>query len=273
MFLQTYLPAPTLVTIGAFSVHWYGLLMAISVIVGYWLVRKIMRERAEEVQKFDEILGWLIIGGLVGARIFDVFIFEWWYFTDHLGDIYKLWQGGLSWHGALLGGGVVLWLWCRRYSRSFLSVLDWFAPALALGQAIGRWGNYFNQELFGLPTSLPWGIPIDQLHRPLAYASANYFHPTFLYESLALVVIFIILFILRKKPWPAGKLFGFYLLLASVVRLGLEFLRIDEQVLVAGMRVGLLVAIAGLLVGGWLVLRTVIRNPPRPAGGGEAISK
>lgn len=264
-FLNTYLPSPIIFNWGSLSLHWYGLLLSIGVLLGYGLSRHLWRERGGQVNKFDSLLLWLLLGGFIGARLIDVFVFEWWYFKDNLFEIWKIWQGGLAFHGSLFGGAVALWLWCKHNKHTWLELADVLAPALALAQAIGRWGNYFNQELFGLPTTLPWGIPIVLSYRPAAYSTFTHFHPTFLYESLGLLILTLVLWKLRKHNWRKGQLFSLYLIASGILRLALEFLRIDDQSPILGVRAGLLIAflvvITGLVIWWRLAQKLPVTTP------------
>lgn len=256
-FFHSYLPSPVIVEWGPWQLHWYGALVGLAALIGYWLVRRQWLKSGRKLIEFDKLFGWLLLAGLVGARLLDVFLFEWWYFQNHLVDILYFWQGGLSWHGGLLGGAVVLGVYYHKTLADLLSVADIFAPALAVGQAIGRWGNYFNQELFGLPTDLPWGIPIARTWRPWAYVDQVYFQPVFLYESVALLFLALGLWYLRRQQLKPGSLFVCYLLGTGIIRFGLEFIRLDEQSLVLGLRSGLLMAAVIILagIGLWLAIR------------------
>lgn len=246
-FFHSYSPESNLATFGPVNIHWYGLLLAVGIVAGYWAVRRVWQERRGALPELEQLMIWLVVVGFIGARLVDVFVFEWWYFQDNLSQIWLVWRGGLAWHGALLGAALVIWQWSKRHARSFRELFDVLAPGLAWGQAIGRWGNYFNQELFGLPTSLPWGIPIEPLNRPDVYAAAAYFHPTFLYESVGLVVIGYLLWHLRRRlqRWP-GALIAVYLVLSGALRVALEFIRLDEQSIFLGVRSGFWVA--GLII-------------------------
>lgn len=247
-------PSPTVFTWGMFSLHWYGLLFALGVAAGYAVVRREWHAHQLPVLELAELVSWLVLAGIVGARLLDVFTYEWWYFRSHLGEVLAIWQGGLAFHGGLAASFGTLVAWAKRRGLSWLTLADTFAPGLALAQAIGRWGNYFNQELFGSPTVLPWGIPIVRAFRPLAFLEATYFHPVFLYESLGLAILALLLWQLRRYKLVAGSRFAVYLVLAGVLRFVLEFVRVDEQAMLAGLRVGTIVAavivVAGLVLWG-----------------------
>lgn len=247
--LHSYIPSATLLEVGPLSLHWYGFLLALAVVIGYAATRRLWRERGYDTQSLDRLLPWLLVCGLVGARLADVFIFEWWYFREHPWQIPVIWGGGLSFHGGLLGGFLLLWQWQRKRQLKLLATLSTFAPGLLLAQAIGRWGNYFNQELFGLPTNLPWGIPIALPYRPEAYLLATYFHPVFLYESLGLLLLALGLWWMRRKVWYPRYGFALYLVSTGVLRFALEFIRLDEQQLILGTRAGVWVALILVTVG------------------------
>lgn len=250
--LHTSIPSPTVFTVGGFSLRWYGLLLALAAASGYLVARREWSRRGWSLPELEQLSAVLLLGGLLGARFFDVFVFEWWYFKDHLGELLSVWRGGLAFHGGLLAATALLIWWCRRHQQSWLDLADTFAPALALAQAIGRWGNYANQELFGLPTSLPWGIPIVINYRPDAYLTFTHFHPVFLYESLALFAIAAALFALRKRITIPGRRLALYLFTSGLVRFVLEFIRVDEQVMLGALRVGTIVAAVTAVLGVWL---------------------
>lgn len=255
MFLHTYLPNPILMHIGRLTVHWYGLFLALGALAGYFVFVKLGRRYGFKTIELENLFFVTIFVGLIGARLYHV-LNEWAYYTKHPGEIVQLWNGGLAIHGALIAGVVVFILFARMKKRSFWLIADIAAPAVVIGQAIGRWGNYFNQELFGRPTSLPWGIPINQLNRPFEYFNNTYFHPTFLYEFLGSLVVFGILLLLHRRRLASSKQDGaiiaqtsgiiavIYLITESLVRIGTESLRIDRVPLIGGIRLPLLVSAA-----------------------------
>lgn len=246
--LHAFTPGAVAINLGPFTVRWYGLFMVLGLVAGYALVRRRWRELKLPIDEFEALIIWLVVAGLIGARLVDVFVYEWWYFRDHLTELPYLWQGGLAWHGSLLGAALLLWWWARRRRHNIWLLLDAAVPGLALGQAIGRWGNYFNQELFGLPTHLPWGIPIEPAFRPAAFMASSYFHPVFLYEFVLLAVLALVLWLVRARV-RAGQLFALYLLVAGAVRLVLEFVRVDEQSSLFGLRAGVVVALVSMVAG------------------------
>lgn len=237
-FLHTYHPSAVLLSLGFVSVHWYGLFMALALIAGLAVSLALSRRYQIKQDIIYDLFFYLIFFGLLGARLFYIF-YNFNYFINHPWDIIKIWQGGIAIHGALVAGFLVLIWFARQLSLSHKKLpqhhqTNWFwflaaliAPGVALGQAIGRWGNYFNQELFGVPTSMPWGIPIDLAHRPIDFATFTFFHPVFLYESLGSFLIFIILLILHVKAKSSRLIALSYVFLYAVLRLFMEFLRID----------------------------------------------
>lgn len=234
-------PSAILVTLGPVTIRWYGVCLAAAVAAGVWVVYHQWRRQGWPSEQFDSLTFWLIVGGLLGARLYAVGLF-WRYYAAHPGEILAIWHGGLAIHGALIGGGLASAWWARRHRRSWRELVDVVVLALPLGQAIGRWGNYFNQELFGWPTSQWWGIPIDLAHRPAAFRAATHFQPTFLFESVANLVFFGVLVGIQrtvrrsKQPWPAGTLGLVYLIGYAVIRFSLEFVRIDQTPTLWGWR-------------------------------------
>jgi len=182
---------------------------------------------------------WVAVAGVVGARIWHIFTppasmvaqgITTKYYLTHFVAAIAVWNGGLGILGAVIGGGVALFFYTKHKGENFLIWADIIAPGLALAQAIGRWGNYINQEVYGLPSNLPWAIFIDKAHRLTEYQAYSHYHPLFLYESLwCLLTMGILLWIGHRfeKHIQAGNLFLMYLIFYAVGRFGLEFLRLD----------------------------------------------
>jgi len=235
-FLHTYIPHAIAFHVGPLTIYWYGIIMAVAIICGLLLALHIAKLRNI---KSDDILDasiWAIIGGLLGARIYEIFL-EWPYYSTHPQQIIQVWNGGLAIHGALIGALIALLIFVRKKSFTIWNLAAVMLPGVALGQAIGRVGNYFNQELFGLPTNLPWGIPIDLAHRPLGYEAFQYFHPTFLYEAkLLLILTIIIYYFIRKKQFSSSCIVATYLIGYGLIRFALEFIKIDPTPLFLGLR-------------------------------------
>ena len=168
--------------------RYYGIVLMLGAVVGAWLATREAKRRGHAQEIVWDLLTYLLIGGIIGARIWHILtpppsssVTTAWYLSHPL-DALAVWKGGLGIPGAVIGGGIVLYFYSRRHQLSFTEWTDIAAPSLALGQAIGRWGNFFNQELYGAPTNLPWAIPIDFDHRLEGYKQFEYFHPLFLYE-------------------------------------------------------------------------------------------
>ncbi len=251
-------PGPIAFQLGPLTIRWYGILMATAMAVGLWLAYREAQRRGADPEDLLKTSELALLGGLLGARLYYV-AFNWEYYGRVPLKIIAVWEGGLAIHGGLLGGILVggSYAWWKRLPLA--QHLDIVAPSLALGQAIGRWGNFFNEEAFGTPTALPWRLYISPPHRPIEYAQAEYFHPTFLYESAwDLFVVSLLVFVLRRCLERArGSLFLAYVGLYSVGRLLVEGLRTDSLML-GSIRVAQLVsgiAIAVAVVGLPLLLR------------------
>jgi prolipoprotein diacylglyceryl transferase len=212
--------------------------------------------------------------GLVGARLYHVVTSPGPYLDDPVRALY-VWQGGLGIPGGILGGVIAGWLVCRRRGIRPGAFADAIAPGVALAQAVGRFGNWFNQELFGRPTTLPWGLRIDPEHRPARYADAATFHPTFLYEALWCVgVALVVLWADRRWRLSGGRVFALYLALYAVGRSWIEALRVDEANTLLGLRLNdWVMAVVLLGAVSYLVVRRghrredVVQESPRdPAG-------
>ncbi len=221
------------------EVRFYGLILMLGVLAGGWLASLELRRRGENPQQVWDLLVYLVIGGVVGARLWHVFtpstsavssgITTSYYLQNPL-EILNLRHGGLGMPGVILGGAIALAIYARRHRKSFAFWADVASPSLALGQAIGRWGNFFNQELYGAPTNLPWKLYIDPAHRLPGFEQIEYYHPLFLYESLLnLANMFFLLWLLRRQQEKLlpGDVFLAYLILYPFERFLLEFLRLD----------------------------------------------
>jgi phosphatidylglycerol---prolipoprotein diacylglyceryl transferase len=242
-FLHNFEPSPLIISLGPINVYWYGLFVVLGTMAGLTVALKLAKKFNLSQETIFDLSFWLIIWGLVGARLYHVFL-EWDYYGAHPLNILKIWQGGLAIHGGIIASLLVIVFYAWKNKINFWVLAGPLAPALAIGQAIGRWGNYFNQELFGKPTDLLWGIPIDLINRPHFYLSDKYFHPTFLYESLGDLLIFGILLWLifglaakkEDKTGPAKIVLLAYLIFYSVLRFSLEFLRTDRTAYLFGWR-------------------------------------
>ncbi|NNC80641.1 MAG: prolipoprotein diacylglyceryl transferase [Acidimicrobiales bacterium] len=251
------IPSPSFNTIGPFSI--YGLCIALGVIAAVSLSQRRWTEVGGGEDDISAIAIWAVPAGVVGARIYHV-ITDWHRFEDEsFWQIFNVRAGGLGIPGGMFLGVVAGMIVARARGISFPSVLDAIVPALPLAQAIGRWGNWFNQEVYGRPTDLPWGLEIDAAHRtgiPTEYqnmAENPTFHPTFLYESLwNLGLVGVIIWIDGKKIVPRGRLISVYMFGYGIARLWLETVRIDAATELAGVRVNIWMSIA-LIVGAGIV--------------------
>ena len=262
------------VRVGPLELRWYGLLIAVGAVVGWLLARRELRRRGIDEEIASAVALWTIPFGLVGARLYHV-VTDYELFRGHLERVVDVTQGGLGLPGVIVGGAIGAAIGARRCGVRPLVMFDVVAPGLVAAQAIGRWGNYFNQELFGGPTSLPWGIRIDPSNRPAGYASFTTFQPTFLYESLwdALVLLGLLWLIPRVVGRVrAGAIFLVYLAGYSAGRLVLEGMRVDYAHRVLGLRVNQWVFGCTLLVAGALGVRLLLpalRAAAPPAGSGR----
>ena len=229
-FLHNFSPSPLLLDLGLIKIHWYGLLIAAAVFFCLWLALKLAKRALLLPDHLFNLAFYLVIFGLLGARLWHVIFYNFDYFSANPLDIIKIWQGGLAIHGAILAGLITLLIYCRRHKLSFWRVADVLAIVLPLGQAIGRWGNYFNQELFGRPCDYQWCIPINPVNRPDQYLNSTYFHPVFLYESLLDLILFsFLLGLFMRQKITAGLITLFYLGGYAVIRFITEFWRLDSS--------------------------------------------
>lgn len=211
--------------LGPVTIHYYGVIIALAILTAYFLARKQAWRFGLSTNEVDKYIFWLIIISIIGARIYFL-LFNWSYYSQNLNETWQLWHGGISIFGAIISGGIFAYLFARKKAYSFWQLLDLTALVLPLGQAIGRWGNFINYEAFGKPTTLPWKMFVPADYRPVQYQSQEYFHPAFLYESLADLILFAVLFIFRKKL-KHGQIILVYLLGYSIIRFFMEFIRVD----------------------------------------------
>ena len=252
--------------LGPIYVYFYGIILVLGAIAAAWLAEREARRRGQNGELVWDGLIWVLVGGIIGARLWHVFTvpesmeaqgITTAYYLTHPLDLINIRNGGLGIPGAIIGGALALYFFSRRRKLNFLTWLDIAAPAVALGQAIGRWGNFTNQELYGPPTDLPWGIYIE--------AEGRTFHPLFLYESLWNLAIMGLLlwmgrrFAERLKP---GDIFLTYLVLYPFGRFLLEFLRLDVP-RVAGINVNqVLMAVVAVIAAAALFLRHREKSVP-----------
>jgi phosphatidylglycerol---prolipoprotein diacylglyceryl transferase len=227
------------IKLGPLFIHYYGVIIMLGALLAAWLTSRQAQRRGEKADTIWDMLPWLLVAGIVGARIWHILTppdsmkslgITTGYYLSHPLDAIAVWNGGLGIPGAVIGGLLAMYYYCRHNRLSFSRWIDFVAPGLAVAQAIGRWGNYINQEVYGAPTNLPWKIFIDEAHRIPAYKDVAYYHPLFLYESIYnLLNMGILLYLSRKKSEKLldGDLFLIYLIIYAVGRFLLEFIRVD----------------------------------------------
>jgi len=254
MFASIPSPSWSSLSIGPIELRMYGFLIAVGVVLAIRrLGSGLERFKTGGSEAAASIGMWGVGAGLIGARLYHV-VTEWDRFSGNLSEIPKVWHGGLGVPGGVLLGTIVGVLRARSFGISTAETLHAAAPAIPLAQAVGRWGNWFNQELFGRPTTLPWALRIDDDHLPAAYESGTTFHPTFLYESMWTLGLSLWLVRLSGSPRFAGsRLFALYVSGYGLGRLWIEGLRIDDASVIGGLRWNQWVAIAAI-VGGLIYL-------------------
>lgn len=252
----TSIPSPNIsfFMLGPVKIHFYALCILAGMIAAIWISDRRLVQRGAKSGLALDIALWTIPIAVVGARGFHVITHsaDYFYPGADLTAVFRIWEGGIAIYGGLLGGALGAWIATRRYGIKFWSYADAVAPGILLAQAIGRWGNYFNQELFGSPTTLPWGLEInpDNPAFPQGLPAETLFHPTFLYESIwSAAGVFILLALDKRFELRRGSMFGAYLAYYSTGRLVTENLRIDPSDIILGLRTNVWSAIGGVLVG------------------------
>ncbi len=255
-------PGPILFQLGPITIRWYGLLIASAVLIGVSLSQYLAKRRNVNPILLGDLAVWLVIAAIPAARLYYV-LFEWEQYAQHPDQIIAIWNGGIAIHGAILGGTLAAVIFARIQKVSVWQLADLVAPSLILGQAIGRWGNFFNSEAFGRPTNLPWKLYIPPQQRPLEYINFEYFHPTFLYESLWNLMVFGILMTLffrdlkRKPHLKVGTLALVYLVAYSAGRVWIEGFRTDS-LMIGPLRMAQIVSLSAITLGlaglAWLYL-------------------
>lgn len=225
-------PGPNALNIGPIAIHWYGVFIAVGILLAYWYAAVQIKRRGLAQKHLDEMVIWLILCGILGARLYYV-LFNAQYYLENTAQIFKIWQGGLAIHGAILGGAAAYVVFTRIKKIPFLLYADIIMPGVLLAQAVGRWGNFFNNEAFGTPTNLPWKLYIPSEFRPTGLEDFAYYHPAFLYESLWNLAGFALLVIAAKhvvkaRPEFSGTIFFSYLVWYSAGRFFIESIRTDS---------------------------------------------
>ncbi|TWD83680.1 prolipoprotein diacylglyceryl transferase [Kribbella amoyensis] len=273
--VPAFIPSPSqgVWHLGPLPLRAYAICILLGIFAGYWLGRKRWVARGGSPEVLADIIMWAVPFGLVGARIYHVLTDYKRYFGaggDPI-DALKIWNGGLGIWGAIAFGAFGAWIACRRHKVPFLAVADAMAPGIALAQVFGRFGNYFNQELFGRPTTHWWGLEIDPQHRPAGFEQFATFHPTFLYEALwNLGVVALVILADRRFKFGHGRAFALYVAGYTAGRAWIENLRIDEADHIAGLRLNVWTSIlvfAGAVV--FFVLSAKLRPGQEDVSGGK----
>lgn len=238
--------------LGPIPLRAYGIVIAVGMIVGVWWTARRYRARGGDPDVLYDVAMWAIPIGIIGARLYHVVTSPEAYFGPG-GDpwlIPQIWRGGLGIWGGVGAGALGAFLAVKRAGVRLGPIADSLAPALLVAQAIGRWGNWFNQELFGGPTTLPWGLQIDAAHLPAGYAPGTLFHPAFLYECLwNLAAAALIVWLDRRRRFAAGQVFGLYLMAYTLGRAWIEMLRIDDAHTLGGLRLNVWTSLLVFAVG------------------------
>ena len=250
---------PILISIGNFQIRWYSLLVMTGFIVGYFLVRNRSKKENLDIALISDFFCYLVIVGILGARIYYC-IFNMDYYLYNLLDIIKIWEGGLAIHGGVIAGIIFTYFFCKKKKLDLLQLLDIMAPALVLGQAIGRWGNFFNSEAYGPSTTLKVlkGLHVPKFIIDGMYIDGAYHHPTFFYESIWCLIIFIILMIIRNKT-KKGQVAGIYFILYGIIRFFIESLRQDSLML-GPIKIAQFISIIAIIVGLYLYIKPLVRS-------------
>ncbi|NMD68895.1 prolipoprotein diacylglyceryl transferase [Bacillus sp. DNRA2] len=239
---------PIAFSLGPFAVHWYGVIIGSGLALALWLAIREADRRGLPKDTFPDLMVWAIPIAIISARIYYV-IFQWDFYQNHPGEMIKIWNGGIAIHGALIGSVLTTYFFAKSKQLSFWKIADIAAPSIILGQAIGRWGNFMNQEAHGGEVTRAF---LENLHLPTfiidqMYINGIYYHPTFLYESLWDFVGVILLIALRKVNLGRGEIFLSYMFWYSIGRFFVEGLRTDSLMLTENLRMAQTISI-GLIV-------------------------
>ncbi|MBS4219403.1 prolipoprotein diacylglyceryl transferase [Bacillus sp. FJAT-49711] len=244
---------PIAIKLGPIPVHWYGVIIGIGIAVALFLVIRESEKRGLHKDTFPDLLIWAIPIAIISARIYYV-IFEWQHYSQHPEQIIQIWEGGIAIHGALIGSVLTTIVFAKRKGLSFWKLADIAAPSIIIGQAIGRWGNFINQEAHGDVVSRTF---LENLHLPQfiidqMYINGEYYHPTFLYESVWDFLGFVLLILLRKVNLRRGEMFLTYIIWYSIGRFFIEGLRTDSLMLTSGLRMAQVLSLT-LIIGSIII--------------------
>jgi len=252
-------PGETVLNTEYFTIHWYGVIIALAFLSGLKAALYIAKQEDIDPDRIINLSALLLICGVIFSRLYYV-IFSWDYFSKNLAEIFMIWHGGLSIHGIIIGCFFFLLAYTKIKNLNFFRYTDLFACVLPLGQAIGRWGNFFNSEAFGMPTTLPLRVYIPPEYRPEQFINYEYFHPTFFYESVWNFTVFFILFFLIRPKYKqtSGVITLSYLILYSTGRFFIEAFRTDNIYTVFSLHIAqfvslilIIISVAGLFAIFW----------------------
>ncbi len=264
--IPTFIPAPppgwSSFSLGPFTVHTYALCILAGIFFAIWYTTRRWVERGGTADVVGSVAYWAVPFGIIGGRLYHLVTSPDQYFGEggHPLDAFKIWNGGLGIWGAVALGALGAYIGCRRQRVSFATFMDAAAPGVLVAQAIGRLGNYFNQELFGGPTDVPWALRIDPQFRPPGFEAYETFHPTFLYELVwSLLGAVLIVYLDKRFDLRGGRVFWLYVMVYTSGRLWIEMVRIDDAHHFFGVRVNVFVAavslVAATIVFFWLGAR------------------
>lgn len=246
-------------TIFGINIYFYGVVLALAIVVGTFVADYIGTKFFElKKETIIDLSPYLVIFGIIGARLYYCLL-NYDFYLRFPTEILAIRHGGISIHGAILGGLIGLLIYAKRHKVSALKLADVSAVGLALAQSIGRWGNFFNSEAFGCPTDLPWRLYIAPQYRPIPYTNYEYFHPTFLYESILNLFIFGVLFYIAKSKLrkKEGNIALIYLILYSLARIFVEHFRIDSVCYIHGFPVAMVVSVCIIVLA---IILLIFRN-------------
>ncbi|MBQ9318601.1 MAG: prolipoprotein diacylglyceryl transferase [Bacilli bacterium] len=258
---------PIAFSLGPFEIRWYALFILSGFLIGMLLIKKEAKRLSIEIAKIMDLCFYLIIVSIIGARIYYV-IFEFDSYKNNLLDIFAIWQGGLAIHGGIIAGIIFTYFYCKKKNLCLLQITDLIAPSLILGQAIGRWGNFFNGEAFGPKTTYMF---LKNLHLPKFIIDGMYLyspvdniyayrHPTFLYESLWCLIGFILLILLRRnKKIKIGQITGIYFIIYGIERFFVESLR-QDSLMMFNLKVAQLISIVMIMTGIFLFIYSIKKS-------------
>ncbi len=238
-------PNPIFLKFGSINVYFYGLIVVAGILLCMYLIERFSKNRNIEKTHLENLYFYIIIFGIIGARIFSVLFFDFKYYKNDFLEIFKIWHGGIAIQGAIVGGVLAIYFYCKKYKLEFLKYLDVFALVMPLGQAIGRWGNFFNSELYGKISNLPWAIYVQK--------TGFHHHPIFAYEFILNLALFFILLKTFKRSQKSGVVFFSYIMGYGIIRFFMEFLRIDITTEILGIRFSQILAMIFIIGAGYFL--------------------